>query len=386
MAWLVSEEQLDEQQKHFYWNQDINAQNLWIKGFPGSGKSVLLAYTVKRIQKNHPNASLVLVVFTHSLIAMFEAAFAEIGIVLDVVTYYNFMDRGKNYDYILCDEVQDLTPRVLENLKSHGKHVIVAGDENQSIYEKDPRYKENVVDATKIDSYIGSTSFELKVIHRLSKDIIDAVQAFMPNMRIFNGLTDPGHASTQIRLGNAQNRDEEVKYIMKEAGKAVKQGYTAGVLIPRQNGILDFVNKALVAEGKPIWTPQVNKWGDIDYNKMNTYLKQQGIPLKYVGNKFGSFSANDRKVILMTYHSSKGLDFEKVFLPFLDNNFEITPKESLSKTVFMVGMTRSRGDLYMTYSGELHRYPSSFKRVCHEVDIHSNISDNTASATNAYGF
>ena len=47
MKWLVDYGILDDQQKNFVDNVDIDQQNIWIKGFPGSGKSVLLAYVFK---------------------------------------------------------------------------------------------------------------------------------------------------------------------------------------------------------------------------------------------------------------------------------------------------------------------------------------------------
>ena len=80
MSWIIPENKLDEQQRDFVDNVDINQRNVWIKGFPGSGKSVLLAYTIKKIKRNNPNASVIMVVFTHSLITMFEAAFKEMGV------------------------------------------------------------------------------------------------------------------------------------------------------------------------------------------------------------------------------------------------------------------------------------------------------------------
>ena len=41
MKWLVDYGILDDQQKNFVDNVDIDQQNIWIKGFPGCGKSVL---------------------------------------------------------------------------------------------------------------------------------------------------------------------------------------------------------------------------------------------------------------------------------------------------------------------------------------------------------
>jgi len=48
MAWIIEENKLDAQQRNFLDNVDINRKNVWIKGFAGSGKSILLAYTAKK--------------------------------------------------------------------------------------------------------------------------------------------------------------------------------------------------------------------------------------------------------------------------------------------------------------------------------------------------
>lgn len=52
MSWIIPENKLDDQQRDFVENVDINQRNVWIKGFPGSGKSVLLAYTIKKSNAN----------------------------------------------------------------------------------------------------------------------------------------------------------------------------------------------------------------------------------------------------------------------------------------------------------------------------------------------
>ena len=205
MAWLVPENMLDDQQRDFVENVDINQKNVWIKGFPGSGKSVLLAYTMKRIKRNDPNAKVAVVVFTHSLIAMFKAAFAEMGVSANIMTFYEFMKYSSNYDYILSDEVQDMTGRVLSTMNGSAKHVIVAGDENQSIYESDPKYKESTVSPSQIISLLNCRDFELGIIHRLSSSIISAIEKFMPNMNIFTARRDMTKRTTQIRLCSANS-------------------------------------------------------------------------------------------------------------------------------------------------------------------------------------
>jgi len=123
-------------------------------------------------------------------------------------------------------------------------------------------------------------------------------------------------------------------------------------------------------EGKQPWNVQTNNWGRTDYSALNRYLATNGIPLQYVGNGYGQFSDNSNKVCVMTYHSSKGLDFDNVFLPYLNNSLFIVSDETLSKTLFMVAMTRSRNNLYLTYSGYKHAYLNNFAADCNKIDIH----------------
>ena len=379
MSWIIPENKLDEQQRDFVENVDINQRNVWIKGFPGSGKSVLLAYTIKKIKRQTPSASIVVVVFTHSLITMFKAAFREMGVNVETITYFDFMKSPRCYDYILSDEVQDLTPTVLREMNNRGRHVIVAGDENQSIYETAPRTNENTVSPSQINSLLNSREFSLNIIHRLTRSIIDAVNKFLPNLNIFAARRDMSKQSTQVRVCEAQNTDEEVKYILKEGEKAVNNGYTVGVLIPTGKAIIAFVNIALRQEGKPEWIPTTNRWGSIDFSDLNDHFCRYGVQMQYVGNGTGDFSENIRKITIMTYHSSKGLDFDNVFIPGLNRNLFITYNQVLSKTLFMVAMTRSRNNLYLTYSGYKHDYLQKFSSDCNSIDIHANLNQQSTS-------
>jgi superfamily I DNA/RNA helicase len=89
----------------------------------------------------------------------------------------------------------------------------------------------------------------------------------------------------------------------------------------------------------------------------------------------------------MTYHSAKGLDFDNVFIPGLNNNLFIVSDETLSKTLFMVAMTRSRNNLYLTYCGYAHNYLNAFRNDCHYIDIHDNLrgASNTKTTGNVFG-
>lgn len=214
MAWIIEEDRLDAQQREFIDRINFNRKNIWIKGFAGSGKSILLAYTAKKVLTISPSANIVLIVFTQSLVEMFKAAFKEKKLNVPVETYFKFMKGNSHYDYILCDEVQDLTPRILQEMKNRGTHVVVAGDSNQSIYDHDPQWQEATVTPSEIGRLINGEAFELGIIHRLSRSIIDAVQRFLPRMNIFSAKRDMTKSDTQIRLCEAPSEEKEVAYVI----------------------------------------------------------------------------------------------------------------------------------------------------------------------------
>ena len=47
MAWMIREDQLDPDQKDFINIESKKTGNIWVKGFAGSGKSVLLVHSLK---------------------------------------------------------------------------------------------------------------------------------------------------------------------------------------------------------------------------------------------------------------------------------------------------------------------------------------------------
>lgn len=369
-------------------NSSSSFRNQWIQGFAGSGKSVLLAYAAKTILAKKPNAKILVVVFTQSLVEMFKADFKNIGLGAKVTieTYYGFMKGGAHYDYILCDEVQDLIPRVIREMNARCINVVVAGDSNQSIYESDPRWREATVSPSELGHLINGDTCKLRIIHRLSRSIVDAVQRFLPRMNIFSSTIDLTKVDTQIRLCESPSESKGVKYIMEQATKAVNVGDSTVILIPTAPKIIKFVNQALRDAGKPEWKETTNNFGKVDFGAMNSHLRRNGIKMQYVGNGYGNFDENDHRIIIMTFHSAKGLDFENVFIPYANASMYICPNESLAKTLFMVAMTRTRKNLYITYTGYPSDYLDSFRSNCSHIDIASSVQVPQTEATNEWGF
>ena len=127
MPWVPDLNKLDSDQQDFVDDRNIN-KNVFIKGFAGTGKSVLLVAKLKYIYEINPDAICCVVSFAHSLLEAFRLGFKEIGLdkrisdsngnneciaqkgQIDLVTKYEFKknqnsDQLINYDFIFFDEV-----------------------------------------------------------------------------------------------------------------------------------------------------------------------------------------------------------------------------------------------------------------------------------------
>lgn len=380
MAWMIREDQLDPDQREFVNVESKKSGNIWIKGFAGSGKSVLLIHSLKNIIQKEPNAKVVIVVYTHSLIDMFKTGMQELNLPssIPVITYYEFVDRNSdNFDYILCDEVQDLPSKVLYSMNNRARKVIVAGDSNQSIFNEDPKWREPVVNPNQVGDIINARAFTLNMVHRLTKSIINAVQKLIPSMNIWGAKRDLTKIDVNIRLCEATSEREEVKYIYQEALKGSNVGDSSVILFPTNNTIKKFATLILSANNKPEWSEKKNNWGRPDYGDLNRHLRSNGIKFQFIGSGYGSLknAEQNKEAIIMTYHSSKGLDFDNVFLPFLNTHFYLHP--SNAETLFMVAMTRSRKNLYLTYYGYTHELVDKFKGECTEIYISEILNQQT---------
>lgn len=364
MAWMIKYDQLDDDQKDFVDKEINKTGNIWIKGFAGSGKSVMLIHALRKKLEDSPNARMCVVVYTRSLIDMFKTGMNELGMpTIPVMTYHQFKKGSDNYDYIFCDEVQDLPEHVLVNMQQRSQHVYVAGDSNQSIYD-------NTVSPNEIGNVIGARPFELTRIYRLSSSIINAVARLLPNMNIFSARRNMQDVKVDVRLVKAYDEEEEVKYIWEKASEYTAERYNTVVLLPKRDDIIKFANILLEQNGKQPWEVVKDAWDERpDWGQLNQHFKANNLNVEYIGNGYGSFQNAEKRgnLILMTYHSAKGMDFYNVFLPFLSDDLFIRKYDE--ETLFMVAMTRSRINLFITYSGFLNDLVTRFESICSKIDL-----------------
>lgn len=370
MKWLPGENDLVKEQIDFRNKVWTETGNVYISGFPGSGKSVCLLYAVKTIKDKNPDANILFVEFTHSLIKMIEAALKELGLTnVPVVTYDDFRRNYMgSYDFIICDEVQDVSERLIELMKKRAKRVIVGGDPNQSIYEKLPN-DEPTIGPDELKGLLSPTTTELTILHRLNKYIIKGINCFMPGMRMLAEKSSMLKKHKPAYLWHCIDQTDEVKRIMEDAKTALNFGESVAVLLPTHNKIENFVNLYLQAAGVPVFDfSQDRQYSKPNYGLLNKHLAEHGVKMQCITNGFGSLVTDSDKIILSTYHSSKGLDFDKVFMPFCNQGYGTEDDPRL----FMVAMSRSRKDLTLSYTVSMNRFLQSFfnnKEVCQFIDF-----------------
>lgn len=354
MSWFIPYNQLDNEQLVFLQNVGNNLNsNFWLKGYAGSGKSVLLIHCLLKEKEKKPNSKVIIVLYTHALIDMIRSGIPSQYSNTEVVTYHQFLNKHGSWDLVLVDEVQDLPEHIVRNIFSKGKRVIVAGDVNQSIYE-------NVCSTEQISNILGSQSYSLGVIHRISRRIRQIAQFFCADRGGFSAASMGRLVEIQPRLIKATSYQEECEWLLKSSKEYAQAGYAPAILIPRHKQIFDFLQSLLSIERKTLLPNAYAENSRENYNNINNHLKNQGLKFQYLGNGAGSFdeASKNSLVTVMTYHSAKGLDFKAVFVPFLNQSIEIwRDDEAKAKTLFFVALTRSREQLFLSYNGaNKHNY------------------------------
>lgn len=370
MKFLPGENNLVKEQTDFRNSIWTTTGNVYVSGFPGSGKSVCLLYAVQTIRDKNPKASILFVEFTHSLIKMIEAALSELKLKdIEVVTYEDFRNSHLGpYDFIICDEVQDVSAHLLELMKKRAKRIVVGGDPNQSIYRKLPS-GEATIGLDEMKRLLSPDTTELTILHRLNKYIIRAINSFMPEMRMLAEKSSMLKKHKPPYVWRCIDQTDEVKRIMDDAKTALNYGESVAILLPSHWKIENFVNIYLKSIGKPTFDFSQNRiYGKPNYRLLNEHLTLQGIKMQSITNGYGALVTDSDKIILSTYHSSKGLDFDKVFMPFCNqgNGNEDDPK------LFMVAMSRSRKDLTLSYTTNMNRFIFQFynsREICQFQDF-----------------
>jgi len=288
-----------------------------VKGCAGSGKSILALWKAKQIQDEH-RGSYMYIVFTKALMQYMADGIKEVGISQRNVDYHwHWVNRAgcPSADYIIVDEAQDFSKEDIELFKSKArKALLLYGDSAQQLYTFIQDKK--TVSMEDIQYFTKFPVEQLVFNHRLPKKIARVAQYInSENDELEERCTVEGTEKPKIlEYPTVEKQYDAIIALIQN-----KHMEDVGILF-RQN---DEVEEA--------------------YN----YFQEHGLNVEA---KFGKhmdldFTSDNPK--LMTYHSSKGLQFENVFLP------DCTVEDDDNRNPLYVAVTRTYQSLYILHSGNL---------------------------------
>ncbi|HQW96261.1 MAG TPA: DUF2075 domain-containing protein [Saprospiraceae bacterium] len=307
--------------------------NIIIEGGAGSGKTLLAIYLAKELSENNEK-NISIIVYTKALRTFIKQTLIYLNLPEVNVFYHEELSvyRNLNHDYIIIDEAQDFSVQDIINFQKNAKKgMFIFADDNQRLYDKNLN-KESTLTVLSLRQEVNFPTIKLKHNYRISKSISDLICNLYPDSLPNNNSFDSRHKPTFIKCNTPLQELEYIKtYITTNTNEDI--------------GILLKQNKASL-EGSYLANRNTKKIIIPGILEIRDYLVSYGIGIGYKYERDDKLVFSDNKnVNVMTYHSSKGLQFDTVILPFCN----ILNSHS-NPCVNYVGMTRSKSKLIITYS------------------------------------
>ncbi len=345
MEWLPKFSKLDTEQQDVIRKVLADNKNHFITGYPGTGKSVVLAHVA--LQNRAPSAILT---YTNSLVACIQEGIRGLdsNANIEVCTIDRYVDQTQQAkSLLLIDEAQDIRAtnyrgiEVLPKIINSAPKLIFAADENQSIYSETLDIQ-NVLESCRVQNSSDSRH-KLRINYRMTQATLNVIKALFPEKMDMDVATGSLVEDVKVSRVVSQSSQEEFQWIYKKAQNVAEPGKPSVILFKHHASLLSFVETILNFQ---LPQSQNERHDPRKYGlPLNNFCKENNYPVRFLGNSIGSFNdSNERAMIyLMTCHSAKGLDFENVFIPMCEV-FEEGEK------LFYVAISRSRRRLFL--SGE----------------------------------
>lgn len=329
--WMIKESELDEDQiKVLMATLD---KSCIVAGCAGSGKSILALIKAQRIQKERGNDYKV-IVFTKALCYYMNTGRKELGLRNEFYYHWHWKNRlnCSPADYIIVDEIQDFDKEeISEFISATKKNFFFFGDTAQSIYEG---LKSTVpVDDIRLEMSLPSSkakNFELFRNYRLPLPVARVAYKIGVDVGAFDEKTYRSIETAMPRLiqyGSQKNQIEAIHRIIKN-----NNFDDVAILLPHNDDVINIYRQLSAIGGNY----------EMRYNDKENWRNSKDTL---------DFDSTNPKI--MTYHSAKGLQFEAVFLPFIENFEEIDDHGKSSRKALYVAMTRTYKYLYIMYTDSL---------------------------------
>jgi len=307
--------------------------NIIVSGCAGSGKTLLACHLAMRHSSDKKVAILVFTKSLRTFIKDYIDSFGENNITVMYEFQWRLRDFPK-FDIIIVDEFQDFSSNDITNVISRSHQgVYLFGDSEQKIYSKNFQ-KEITLDFKDI---IANTQFEhihLTENFRISEENKNFISSIYKTNSLKSSTFSTG---IKPKILHFENVVDEMNWL-KDFLLSNNTFLNIGILVKQNDGF----------KGGYYYRRQVRKdnvWG---IQELQQFFEENEISssYKYKSNDNLDFS-KAVNINIMTYHSSKGLQFDCVILPF--SSFVNDNKGTVNLPY--VGLTRATKQIIISYSG-----------------------------------
>jgi len=354
-----------------------------IKGPPGSGKTLVLAHRCCQLCKYHPQCrKILLVCFNIALVSYLKRLIQEKGVGFqkngtEVCHYYELcsqvigesvhyeneepdyydlvtqeaLDRAQAgecgvgpFDAILVDEAQDFNNdmlRVLLALLRPGGDMLISLDSYQELYMRRPSWKSLGIKA-------GGRTHYLKTVYRNTAEIHDFTQCFIgqkpvPERQLAMLPYEFAFHGDPPLVQRFQSAEDVEEFLIRDLNEAIHEHEYKRPEI------------AIIYDDK-VYGPSRFAYDNRTLPmRILKRLEVSGIPATWVSQDVRAkemYDVTTDRVSLISIHSSKGLDFDLVYLIGIDHIHPTkATKEALVSLVY-VAMTRAKYRLVIPYVEE----------------------------------
>lgn len=323
--------------------------NYLVTGPPGTGKTVMALYRASLLQKK--KRSVRFIMYSNLLRQYTRSALQQLKLDEDsVLTMHQWIHRYYRSNFhrsppeierwrhdwtaimldlqnegvrletpdVIVDEGQDLPKEFYFFTKLVSQHLTVFADENQRL---DPRTNCTI---SEIRAYASIKDVvELRRNYRNTREIADLAAHFYTGLP--SGIPDPPTRSGPMPiLRREESLVDEVGFIARYERN--NSDLEIGVLLPKQDLVKEFERRLTGATKNPV----------------RRYIRS--------GYKAEKVEFEEPGIMLLTWNSAKGLEFDTVFLPALDRAWH-DPKDPETRMALYVLISRARENLYFSYSG-----------------------------------
>ena len=311
-----------------------NSNRYLVKGPAGSGKTLIALRKVYEIVSKG-QFSFNIIIFTKALKEYLEARF-NLGFlqnIEDKIFYMHEYDKSeaimeinKDVDYIIIDEVQDFSFAELETIVNKAKKgFFLFGDNGQQIYPERTN-NENVIQ--EVENSLAIDLFCLERTFRVPKKIADFASCIdKRNTQISqNCFRSEGDKPRIIEFSSVKSEAIYIINIIQQEGWK-----NVGILLKNNNDVREFVD--LMRKYSMVCEYKIGAESTLDFTRETPKV--------------------------MTFHSAKGLEFERVFIPRCSYNDN--PEKYNYREALFVAITRAKETVIMSYiEGDKNQYLDEF--------------------------